>query len=112
MTAGGDNPDAFEDLINGYVLRVRWTALHHGGDEPVAQNEDRMLCETFKQLRRDMKATTLTSVIGGAKMPLKLGNVCFSGRCKVCFNGRYGEGSRVPSGVRKPLMQEPAVGIP
>lgn len=21
MTAGGDNPDAFEDLINGYALR-------------------------------------------------------------------------------------------
>lgn len=61
MTAGGDNPDAFEDLINGYPLRenggldrsakllqtlhktrkparvshdFRWTALHHGGESP------------------------------------------------------------------------------
>ncbi|CDM60596.1 hypothetical protein LPU83_pLPU83c_0034 (plasmid) [Rhizobium favelukesii] len=38
--------------------------------------------------------------------------------CPLCSNGgrwlddHYGEGFRVPSGVRKPLMQEPAVGIP
>lgn len=79
MTAGGDNRDAFEDLIDGYALpendgldrsakllqtlhktrhqlESRMTfpldRLHHDGVEPVAQNEDRMLCETFKQLRR------------------------------------------------------------
>ena len=88
MTADGDNPDAFEDLNNGYALRENGgldrsakllqtlekprqpERIPHCVEEPVAQNEDKMLCETFKQLRRDMKAATLTSAIGGAKMPL------------------------------------------
>lgn len=44
MTAGGDNPDAFEDLINGYALR------ENGGLDRSAKLDDPVLAERLSEL--------------------------------------------------------------